>query len=117
MCACIMRLIVQYTKFASNYRRLAAILTKPTDRQALELFGWDGTRSPIIAKRCSVASSPTNRSIEVQLRSCDLNRCRSRHDLAGRADRGFLTPHAGTWPYQVPPRGVLMPRALRVSAI
>ena len=36
-------LVAQYRHFASDYRRLAAILTKPDDKQALELLaiGWD----------------------------------------------------------------------------
>jgi hypothetical protein len=38
-----MHLIAQYRQFATDYRRLAAMLTKPADKQALELFatGWD----------------------------------------------------------------------------
>jgi hypothetical protein len=38
-----MHLIAQYRQFATDYRRLAAIHTKPADKQALELFatGWD----------------------------------------------------------------------------
>jgi hypothetical protein len=37
------RLVAQYRQFATDYRRLAAMLTKPDDKQALELFatGWD----------------------------------------------------------------------------
>jgi hypothetical protein len=35
--------VVQYRQFAADYRRLAAMLTKPADKQAMELFatGWD----------------------------------------------------------------------------
>jgi hypothetical protein len=38
-----MHLIAQYRKFATDYRRLAAMLTDPADKQAVELFatGWD----------------------------------------------------------------------------
>jgi hypothetical protein len=38
-----MHLTAQYRQFAADYRRLAAMLTKPADKQALELFaaGWD----------------------------------------------------------------------------
>jgi hypothetical protein len=38
-----MHLVAQYRQFATDYRRLAAMVTKPTDKQALELFatGWD----------------------------------------------------------------------------
>jgi hypothetical protein len=38
-----MPLVAQYRQFAADYRRLAAMLTKPADKQALELFatGWD----------------------------------------------------------------------------
>jgi hypothetical protein len=38
-----MHLVAQYRQFATDYRRLAATLTKPADKQALELFatGWD----------------------------------------------------------------------------
>jgi hypothetical protein len=38
-----MRLVAQCRQFATDYRRLAARLTKPADKQALELFaiGWD----------------------------------------------------------------------------
>jgi hypothetical protein len=38
-----MHLVAQYRQFATDYRRLAATLTKPDDKQALELFavGWD----------------------------------------------------------------------------
>jgi hypothetical protein len=37
------RLVAQYRKLVAEYRHLAAILTKPDDKQALELFatGWD----------------------------------------------------------------------------
>jgi hypothetical protein len=37
------RLVAQYRQLAVDYRRLAAILTKPADKQALELLaiGWD----------------------------------------------------------------------------
>jgi hypothetical protein len=36
-------LTAEYRQFATDYRRLAAKLTKPADKQALELFatGWD----------------------------------------------------------------------------
>ena len=38
-----MHLVAQYRQFATDYRRLAATLTKPADKQALELLatGWD----------------------------------------------------------------------------
>jgi hypothetical protein len=38
-----MHLVAQYRQFASDCRRLAATLTKPADKRALELFaiGWD----------------------------------------------------------------------------
>jgi hypothetical protein len=38
-----MDLVARYRQFATDYRRLAAMLTKPADRQALELFAiaWD----------------------------------------------------------------------------
>lgn len=38
-----MHLVSEYRQFADDYRRLAAMLTKPNDTQALELFaiGWD----------------------------------------------------------------------------
>ena len=38
-----MHLVAQYRQFASDCRRLAARLTKPEDKRALELFaiGWD----------------------------------------------------------------------------
>jgi hypothetical protein len=38
-----MYLVAQYKQFAADYRRLAARLTKPADKQASELFaiGWD----------------------------------------------------------------------------
>jgi hypothetical protein len=38
-----MHLVAKYRRFATDYRRLAAKLTKPADKQALELFavGWD----------------------------------------------------------------------------
>jgi hypothetical protein len=38
-----MRLIARYRQFATDYRRLAAMLTEPADKQELELFatGWD----------------------------------------------------------------------------
>ena len=38
-----MHLVAQYRKLAAESRRLAAMLTKPDDKQALELFatGWD----------------------------------------------------------------------------
>jgi len=37
------RLVAQYRQFATDYRRLAAMLTHPADKQASELFatGWD----------------------------------------------------------------------------
>jgi hypothetical protein len=38
-----MHLVSQYRQFASDCRRLAALLTRPDDKHALELFaiGWD----------------------------------------------------------------------------
>jgi hypothetical protein len=38
-----MHLVAQYKQFAADYRRLAATLTEPADKQAMELFarGWD----------------------------------------------------------------------------
>jgi hypothetical protein len=38
-----MHLVALYRQFATDYRRLAATLTEPTDKQAMELFatGWD----------------------------------------------------------------------------
>jgi len=38
-----MHLVTQYRQIAADYRRLAAMLTEPADKQALELFakGWD----------------------------------------------------------------------------
>ena len=38
-----MRLVARYRQFATDYRRLAAMLTNPADKQASELFatGWD----------------------------------------------------------------------------
>jgi hypothetical protein len=40
-----MHLVAQYRQFATDYRRLGAKLTKPADKQALELLaiGWDRT--------------------------------------------------------------------------
>jgi hypothetical protein len=40
-----MHLVAQYRQFATDYRRLAAMLTEPADKQALELLavGWDRT--------------------------------------------------------------------------
>lgn len=37
-----MHLVAQYRQFATDYRRLAAMLTRPADKQALELLatGW-----------------------------------------------------------------------------
>jgi hypothetical protein len=51
-----MRLVAEFRQIASDYRRLAAMLTKTTDKQALELFaiGWDGL--PQSARQCSVAT-------------------------------------------------------------
>jgi hypothetical protein len=38
-----MQLVAQYRQFATDYRRLAATLIEPADKQALELFAivWD----------------------------------------------------------------------------
>jgi hypothetical protein len=38
-----MQLVAQYRQFATDYRRLAAMLTEPADKHALELFAiaWD----------------------------------------------------------------------------
>jgi hypothetical protein len=38
-----MHLVARYRQFATDYRRLAATLIEPADKQALELFaiGWD----------------------------------------------------------------------------
>jgi hypothetical protein len=38
-----MRRVTEYRRFAEECRRLAAVLTKPTDKRALELMakGWD----------------------------------------------------------------------------
>jgi hypothetical protein len=38
-----MRWVSEYRRFAEEYRRLAAVLTKPADKRALELMakGWD----------------------------------------------------------------------------
>jgi hypothetical protein len=38
-----MRRVSEYRRFAEECRRLAAVLTKPTDKRALELMatGWD----------------------------------------------------------------------------
>jgi hypothetical protein len=38
-----MRWVIEYRRFAEECRRLAGTLTKPTDKQALELMakGWD----------------------------------------------------------------------------
>ena len=38
-------LVAQYRQFATDYRRLAAKLTSPSDKEALELLalGWDRT--------------------------------------------------------------------------
>jgi hypothetical protein len=38
-----MRMVAQYRQFAGDYRCLAAMLTSPTDKQALELLaiGWN----------------------------------------------------------------------------
>jgi hypothetical protein len=38
-----MHLVAQYRQFATDYRRLAATLIEPADKQALELFAivWD----------------------------------------------------------------------------
>jgi hypothetical protein len=38
-----MHLVAQYRQFAMDHRRLAAKLTKPADKEALELLaiGWD----------------------------------------------------------------------------
>ena len=35
--------VAEYRQFASEYRRLAALLTRTADKEALELFaiGWD----------------------------------------------------------------------------
>jgi hypothetical protein len=41
-----MQLVFQYRQFGTDYRHLAATLTKPTDKQALELFAtMDGDDS------------------------------------------------------------------------
>jgi DNA-binding NarL/FixJ family response regulator len=72
-----MHLVAQYKQFAADYRRLAATLTKPDDKQALELFatGWDR-----IAE---------NR--EVWLRRAEPNQCLSprEHQVALLVARGF----------------------------
>jgi hypothetical protein len=39
-----MHLIAQYRQYATDYRRLAAILTKPADKQAEELFATGSDR-------------------------------------------------------------------------
>jgi len=38
-----LHLVVLYRRFAADYRRLAATLKEPADKQAMELFatGWD----------------------------------------------------------------------------
>jgi hypothetical protein len=38
-----MHLVAQYRQFATDYRRLAATLAEPDDKQAFELFatGWE----------------------------------------------------------------------------
>ena len=42
-CGVNVRRVAAYRQFARDYRRLAAMLTKPSDRLALELMatGWD----------------------------------------------------------------------------
>jgi hypothetical protein len=44
--------VAQYRRFASDYRRLAAMLANPADKLALELMatGWDNVANR--AKRC-----------------------------------------------------------------
>jgi ATP/maltotriose-dependent transcriptional regulator MalT len=72
-----MQMVAQYRQFASDYRRLAAMLTTPADKQALELLaiGWDR----IAEKR------------EAMLRSAEPNQCLSprEHQVALLVARGF----------------------------
>ena len=48
--------VAQYRRFASDYRRLAAMLANPTDKLALELMatGWD---------KCANRAQPCHRTI------------------------------------------------------
>jgi hypothetical protein len=47
-----MRRVSDYRRYAEESRRLAAVLTKPTDKRALELMakGWDKTADECEAK-------------------------------------------------------------------
>lgn len=49
-----MRWVVEYRRFANECRRLAAKLTKPSDRRALELMakGWDRSADEREGKLC-----------------------------------------------------------------
>lgn len=49
-----MRWVVEYRRFANECRRLAAALTKPGDRRALELMakGWDRSADEREGKLC-----------------------------------------------------------------
>jgi hypothetical protein len=49
-----MRWVVEYRRFANECRRLAAALTKPSDRRALELMakGWDKSADEREGKLC-----------------------------------------------------------------
>jgi len=72
-----MHLVAQYKQFATDCRRLAATLTKPDDKQALELIAtrWD-----------SVAEDR-----EVALRRTKTNQCLTtrEHQVALLVARGF----------------------------
>jgi hypothetical protein len=50
-----MRRVTEYRRYAEECRRLAAVLTKPTDKRALELMakGWDKRADEREAKLCS----------------------------------------------------------------
>jgi hypothetical protein len=68
-----MHLIAQYKQFATDYRRLAATLTKPDDKQALELFatGWGCRKSrgdaPQQKQRVKAIQSSTKDNSDVLL--------------------------------------------------
>lgn len=49
-----MRWVVEYRRVAKECRRLAAALTKPSDRRALELMaqGWDKSAAEREGKLC-----------------------------------------------------------------
>ncbi len=61
-----MHRVAQYRQFASDYRCLAAMLTKPADKQASELFaiGWDK-----VANKCEAMLRSEEQPNELDARS------------------------------------------------